>query len=322
MKLRIGKVMQVLGMLFIVLLFGSCLLPYALHLSTEDSLWESPYSDGAFVQVDDVRIHYRLVVPNIDLPKGKILLVHGLGASVHSFQAVIPALVEAGYVIVAVDLPGFGYSGRAENFDHSQVNRATVLWQLLETVDSLEEPWTLVGHSMGGGTVAAMALSRPEKTASLVLVAGALEDFAFADALILKFPPISRWAQLYVERTLLKENQVKKILYKAYNREADEEEIQAYLEPLQLPGTARGLISFAKTSRALPMDDLSTLQMPVLAIWGDNDTVVPLDKALAIVEKIEQLQLSVLQGAAHIPMETHPEQFNSTLLTFLHSLVP
>ena len=181
--------MQVLGLFFIFILFGSCLLPYALQLTkAEESLGESPYNDGEFVLIDGVQIHYRLVAPKTEDLVGKILLVHGLGASLYSFHSVIPSLVKAGYMVVAVDLPGFGYSGRPEKYDHSQVNRAAMLWQLLETIDTVDLPWTLLGHSMGGGTVAAMALSRPADTSSVVLVAGALDDFSFANSFVLKVP--------------------------------------------------------------------------------------------------------------------------------------
>lgn len=318
-----GKYMQILGLCLMLILFGSCLLPYALELTKPEELpLESPYSDGAFALIDDVWVHYRLLAPKKEILVGKILLVHGLGGSIYSFQAVIPALVKAGYMVIAVDLPGFGYSGRPENFDHSQAHRATILWQLLDTLDDSEQPWVLLGHSMGGGTATAMALERPKDTMSLVLVAGALEDFSFSNSLLLKFPPLARWVQLYLERTLLTEKQVGNILFKAYGREANEEEIRAYLEPLQLPGTARGAISFVKTSHSVPLEDLSTLDMPVIAIWGALDTVVPLEKKSIISERVSQLQLAVLPEAAHIPMETHPEQFNAILLEFLSSMAP
>lgn len=42
-----------------------------------------------------------------------ILLVHGFGASAYHWRSNIPALVEAGYRVFAVDLLGFGWSSKA-----------------------------------------------------------------------------------------------------------------------------------------------------------------------------------------------------------------
>lgn len=325
-------VTRLLG-LFVVLLIlfslSSCLLPYAFTLSKSDGVRpDGPYGDSSFEKIDDVWLHYRLVLPQTTEIKGKFLLVHGLGGSTYTFNPAIAALVEAGFAVVAVDLPGFGYSGRPEKFDHSQEHRAQMLWTLLDTIASgsgmsgtTTRGWHLLGHSMGGGTVAAMAIARPAETASLVLVAGALEISRGVSSFLLAFPPFARWTRLYLERSLLTGEKAGKLLDEAYGREADEYELSVYLDPLQLPGTARTLTTMVRTTRSIPLDDLRSLHMPVAAIWGDSDTVVPIEKSRAIGVRIPQLRLYVIEGAAHIPMETHVEQFNAALYEFLEDYV-
>jgi len=316
-----------LGLLVVLLILfslSSCLLPYAFTLSTSDGVRpEGPYEDSSFEEIDGVWIHYRLVLPQTTDIKGKLLLVHGLGGSTYTFNSAIVALVDAGFAVVAVDLPGFGYSGRPEKFDHSQEHRAQILWTLLDSIDSVtaipmmqKHGWHLVGHSMGGGTVVAMAVARPAETASLVLVAGALELSRGVSSLVLAFPPFTRWARLYLERSLLTEQKAGELLSEAYGREADGHELSVYLEPLQLPGTARSLTSMVRTTRSIPLDNLKSLHMPVAAIWGDSDTVVPIEKSRAIGVRIPQLRLYIIEEAAHIPMETHVEEFNAALLEF------
>lgn len=255
---------------------------------------------------------------------GKILLVHGLGGSTYSFDRMIGPLVEEGYVVVAADLPGFGYSGRPEKFDHSQANRAKIMWSLLSVVDHRftypnlsEVPWHLVGHSMGGGTVTAMAVADPDKSASMTLIAGALEDNRNLFMGLVKFPPYARWTQIFLERSLLTESRVEKILGDAYGRPPTEGEVAAYLTPLWLPGTARGLTDFTKTSKSIPLPVVGTLEIPVSAIWGEYDTIVPLDRSRTIGRYLPQMRLYVIEDSAHIPMETHPEKTNFALIEFL-----
>ena len=154
-----------------MILFSSCLLPYAISVSKEDPFVRIlPYPDSHVTEVEGVMVHYRLGVA--ETSRGKILLIHGLGGSTSSFDTVIGPLVDAGYLVVAVDLPGFGYSGRPEGFDHSQMHRAALVWQLLDELERTAgtDPWIILGHSMGGGTAVAMACQRPGSTRSVVLV--------------------------------------------------------------------------------------------------------------------------------------------------------
>lgn len=309
----------------VVILFSSCVLPYAFTVSESDgSPVETPYPESQFMLVEGILVHYRILLPSNPVPERKIFLVHGLGGSTYSFDQMIPNLVAEGYVVVAVDLPSFGYSGRPKEFDHSQASRAKILWNLLGEIDRKfssaglsETPWHLVGHSMGGGTVAAMAALESAKSASMTLIAGALEDNRTFLMALIHFPPYARWAQLFLERSLLTEDRVTKILEDAYGRPPTMKEVKAYLLPLQLPGTARSLTSFSKTSKSIPLPLLGKLTLPVSAIWGEFDTVVPLEKSRTIGKYLPQMRLYIIEGSSHIPMETHAEECNAALLEFL-----
>jgi pimeloyl-ACP methyl ester carboxylesterase len=70
---------------------------------------------------------------------GNILLIHGLGGSTFSFRNNAEALSSAGYNVIAVDLPAFGYSDRKRNIDHSQDNRARLLWLMIEEIEQNNE---------------------------------------------------------------------------------------------------------------------------------------------------------------------------------------
>jgi pimeloyl-ACP methyl ester carboxylesterase len=300
------------------LLGTSCLLPYAFTVSKAIEITDLPYEHSHRLVIDGISLHYQLLEPS-DVPiTGSVLLVHGLGASSYSFLSIAPVLKDAGYRVVSVDLPGFGYSSRSPDIDHSQMQRAQLLWQLLDQIDGFSGSWHLVGHSMGGGTVAAMATAQPYRTDSVVFIAGALDDQHMVGRNLMHFPPFARWTQLYLERMLGQEDRVAQILQEAYQRNPTAEEITAYLEPLQLPGTARSLTRMVVTAESVNLSALSDLTLPATGIWGEYDTIVPLSQAYTIAQYMDQLVIYVITGAGHIPMETHDDITAQILLDHLY----
>ena len=304
-----------------VFLLVCFLLPYIIPVSKADeNQTVLPFEDSQFAVIDSVLLHYRIQVPQEGEIKGNVLLVHGLGGSTFSFTQNASALAEAGYRVVSVDLPGFGYSSRSTSFDHSQVSRAGLLWKLIDQIEGLnEEKWFLAGHSMGGGTVAAMAYLNPGRTRSVILIDGALIDTNQGAAGILKIPPFDRYATVFFEKFFITQANFRKFLVSAYGREPSQEELREYEKPLQLPGTASCLMGFLKTSKNIPLENLDNLDVPFYGIWGKEDTWVPVDQALKIKEHIRNFTFVSIEGAYHCPMETKSVEFNQILITYLDS---
>lgn len=310
---------SVLGLLLIL-----TVTPYLIPLSsaTEGFL---PYENSHLLDLEGTVLHYRTYLPPEEKVRGKMLLVHGLGGSTYSYERNAPVLAEAGFAVVSVDLPGFGYSSRNEDENHAQAHRAMLLWSLLDQLDKTPEfqksptpGWHLGGHSMGGGTVAAMALIRQADTASLVLIDGAVFENS-RNGGIAGVPVISRWLQVLLEHVFLKPDRVEVFLTSAYGRPPTPEEVNGYLVPLSIAGTARSAPALLKTAKNVPAEELAGLQVPAIAIWGENDTWVPVSDTQRIRKLIPQLVVSVIPDAGHCPMETHADDFNLRLLEWVAS---
>lgn len=96
-----------------------------------------------------------------------ILLVHGLGGSLITWNAVAPRLTRIGRV-VALDLPGFGLSPPAADWRiETHVN------SVHDFLSSLDAPVTLIGASMGGLVAEILAADHPELVSNLLLVSPA-----------------------------------------------------------------------------------------------------------------------------------------------------
>lgn len=277
---------------------------------------ERPFDNSEFLEVEGVTLHYRQWIP--ERVEGSILLVHGLGGSTFSWRYNVESLLEKGYHVLAVDLPAFGYSDRQKGLIHSQENRSLWLWQLLERVAPEVDTWHLTGHSMGGGTIGAMALMEPCRVASMIYIAGAVGDRSPGWSRVFRYFPFRQVFSL-VARVLLRESRIESALTSAYGTRPDREDIMGYLEPLQRRGTATAFADLISSTSMVSIDGLKELKIPSLLIWGEEDTWVPLSQGEALKENLYRAQLLVLESG-HCPQETHPREVNEAIIVFLGSL--
>lgn len=321
---RSNKVLKRVLKVILVLLILIAIVPYLIPLSkAEPALY--PYENSHHYDIDETIIHYRVYEPVTELVLGKILLIHGLGGSTFSYETNAPILAQAGYLVITIDLPGFGYSSRNINEDHAQATRATQLWQLLDEIDqkalyngSQINSWHIGGHSMGGGTAAAMAYARQEDVSSIILIDGALFENNRSTTFV-TLPIISRIIQVLLEHVLIKPDRIESFLTSAYGQAPTEKQVLGYLTPLTLNGTVRSALSLLKTAKNISEENLSDLELPILALWGEDDAWVPLENTIKIKDLMPQTQIAVIEGAGHVPMETHASEFNQILLQWLKS---
>lgn len=116
----------------------------------------APLSEGGFRRSeascldDGMRLH----VDEHGVGPKVCVLVHGMMGSAESWWRVTPELVEAGYRVLALDLPGHGRSDRDRSLT---VERAAD--SVVETIGELttQAPAVAIGHSFGGAVLAAAA---------------------------------------------------------------------------------------------------------------------------------------------------------------------
>jgi pimeloyl-ACP methyl ester carboxylesterase len=99
-----------------------------------------------------------------------VILIHGMAASVHDWQRMLPVLEQAGYHGYALDLPGHGKSDKPEDtrYYHTQA----VYQQMEDWIASLKlnQPAYLVGHSLGGYFGLEFARRNPQQVQGLALI--------------------------------------------------------------------------------------------------------------------------------------------------------
>jgi len=289
---------------------------------------------GRWVDVGDSR----LFLQEWGSPGGPVLLLtHGTGAWSGTWFELPETLAAAGWRVVAVDLPPFGFSagrGRAGDLDYSRPAQAFRLLHLIALLGGPGEV-TLVGHSFGAGPALEAAMRSPSRLRRLVLVDPALGLGPAGEAPTCA--PLPGWA-----RALLGRRDVRSMLisgtatYPAFTahllgsfvhrKEAvTPERVAEYQRPMRRFSYGADIGDWAYAfagSSCEAAESLDPLKLsawsrngpPVVLVWGAADTITPIAQARALMRWMPQATLVELPGVGHIPHIEDPSAFATALL--------
>lgn len=248
-----------------------------------------------------------------------VLLLHGLGEiGSQDWLQVIPALASQ-YHVVAFDLPGFGNSetppGRYSPSNYAKI----VAWLVTHHI---KQNVYVIGHSMGGAVALRYAATYPEQVKKLILadVAGILEKTAFVKHSIK--PPIDmHQAPKAVQKlgtqlidlggSLVEMSMLTPDLGKRLNNDPELWNRAFATRPNANAAVALIMENFSEAIKSLPHE--------TYIIWGKQDAVAPLRTGILLNGRLQKAQLQVIEEAAHVPMKSHSEVFNSLVLSALSS---
>jgi magnesium chelatase accessory protein len=143
-------------------------MPEALDFSRDAQDWPNRAA-SRIVETPGIRWHVQIAGSGPPL-----LLLHGTGASTHSWAELIPHLSRQ-FTVVAPDLPGQGFTRITGRRDVSMTGMARALRELLNTLAL--EPLHAVGHSAGAALLARMSLDGQLDPHSIVAINGAFVPF-------------------------------------------------------------------------------------------------------------------------------------------------
>ena len=243
-----------------------------------------------------------------------LLLVHGTGASTHSWRDLLPQLARH-FTVVAPDLPGHAFTSRPADHRMTLPGMAASLSHLLQTLHL--SPKLTVGHSAGAAVLAQMALDRKIAPAGLVSLNGALlpigglagQIFAplakiFASSSVV--PRLfSRWAGdiEVVERMLAQTGS-----------SLDRSGTSLYGRLARDPGHTAGAIAMMANWDLVPLvRRLPTLPVRLLLVVGSRDGSVPPGDAFRVRDLVPGASIKTLKGLGHLAHEEKPEAVASLI---------
>jgi abhydrolase domain-containing protein 14 len=83
------------------------------------------------------------------------------------------------------------------------------------------------------------------------------------------------------------------------------------------PERIAGFVAVAPVSISTYREHLHKITAPVLAIWGEQDRIVPISDAELLVRSVKHGQLIIVPNGSHAPYMSNPSLFNHELLQFV-----
>lgn len=188
-----------------------------------------------------------------------LLLLHGLGSRAADYGLLMARLRRHTRRLLAPDIPGHG-SSPLPSGGLSIRDIESALFQTMDQV--LKEPAIVIGNSMGGFAAVRFAGARPERTRALVLASpGGAPEPALA-AFLQRFDlQTSADARQFMDRCLGRQHFGQSLL-------------AAGVQGRMLSPGPRHLVSKVQPSDMLQPEELSSLTVPILMVWGREDEVL------------------------------------------------
>jgi pimeloyl-ACP methyl ester carboxylesterase len=244
-----------------------------------------------------------------------LLLLHGFRAHSYTWKALMTPLAEAGYHVWAIDLIGYGLSDKPDHAVYSIDFFVQQVNAFMEAKGITQAH--MVGNSMGGGLALSLALAHPQQVRSLILLSALGYPLDMPLYLSLGRHINQIWAP-FLGPTMVRHG-LKQIVYN--EKLVTDEQVEAYSLPYRFPGgVTASLLTLQKfdNQRLAEMGrQYASLSYPVLIIWGDHDTLIPIHHYEKFLKDFPHADKLLITHCGHIPQEEAPEQVLTAISAFL-----
>lgn len=257
---------------------------------------------GAFATLSQGVTHYQWTGSE-DGPVA--VCIHGLTTPSFVYGPFADGLAQKGYRVLTYDLYGRGFSDRPKG-DQDSAFFNQQLSDLLAD-QGVTQPVLLVGYSMGGAIGAAFASTNPNRVTQLILLApaGMKLDLGPLVDMAQNRDFLGKWMTLgFYPKSLRRATEAERGLESSIEYMVDRQ-----IEETRLKGFAPAVLA---SLRGLLSEDLEPAHraiaganIPVTAVWGEEDEVIPLDCKDRLSEWNPAAQHHVVKGAGHTVTYTH-----------------
>ena len=313
MKL-VKKILKIILVSFILV----ALLIVALHghsdMPLENLKAKYAPAPSSFIEVDGMNVHYRDEGnANDSIP---LVLIHGTGASLHTFNAWAKEL-KKDYRVIRMDLPAYGLTGPFPDADYSIDNYVRFIKSFLSARGI--EKCVLGGNSLGGNISWNFATQHHEMVDKLILIdASGYPTKVKSEPLAFKIPrmPVIKHVFKYITPRPVVRTSVENVYFD--KSKVTDELVDRYFELTLREGNRTAFVDRIKSKNdSTAYRKIKSIKHPTLVLWGAEDYLVPVENAYRFHEDLANDTLVIIKNSGHVPMDESPAESVAAVISFL-----
>ncbi|MDR7307558.1 alpha/beta hydrolase [Rhodoferax saidenbachensis] len=312
MKLAV-RILGVSLIAMLVFVFAGVIATWAPDRSVAQLSARWARAPSQFVSVAGMQVHLRDEGPRND--PNPIVLLHGTAASLHTWDGWAQNLTATRRVI-RFDLPAFGLTGPHPQNDYSMAAYVQFVQQVLDSLGL--QHVVLGGNSLGGQIAWEFALAQPLRVTQLILVdAGGYPMQSQSVPLgfrLARAPVLGSLMEYTLPRGVI-QSSVRNVYGDPAKVTA--ELVDRYYELTLRAGNRAALVQRFGQMRWDHVEQIKTLKLPTLILWGAQDRLIPLDNGRHFAADIAGAHLVVFEQLGHVPQEEDAQSTVHAVKEFL-----
>ena len=282
-------------------------------------------SNGNWIELSRGNIYFEWFIPDASTEtKGTMVLVHGFSTPSFVWGGLIDNFTSSGYRVLVYDHFGRGYSERPR----VKYDKNLYLETLRELIESqkIEDQVHLVGYSMGGPIVGYYAEAYPEDTESATLIAPAGFSKSIPDMKSwTTMPIVGDWFWRVFSNRLYGIGNMSETQFSEDPLSINEDRFMPLFQnQLRFRGFNESLLSTIRHFNLFDVrkmyESLHSKQVPILALWGKKDGVVPFTGSQEFERIFTNGNLVTLDEGTHDITYRQPTKVGEEITKFINSL--
>ncbi len=282
-------------------------------------------SNGNWIELSRGNIYFEWFIPDASTEtKGTMVLVHGFSTPSFVWGGLIDNFTSSGYRVLVYDHFGRGYSERPR----VKYDKNLYLETLRELIESqkIEDQVHLVGYSMGGPIVGFYAEAYPEDTKSATLIAPAGFSKSIPDMKSwTTMPIVGDWFWRVFSNRLYGIGNMSETQFSEDPLSINEDRFMPLFQnQLRFRGFNESLLSTIRHFNLFDVrkmyESLHSKQVPILALWGKKDGVVPFTGSQEFEKIFTNGNLVTLDEGTHDITYRQPTKVGEEITKFINSL--
>ena len=257
---------------------------------------------------EEIRIHY--LEAGIGEP---LLLIHGIGQSLYTWRCLFSELSES-YRVIAVDLPGHGYSGRPEQFCYSMDEMAEALKLFMDAKGIFSAH--IMAFSTGSIYMMRLLKLYPQYVANCI----AISPGGITKQMPSVFHNMKSAISAVFSRNLYTAGDVRKWLLECvYDKtNIDDRVVEQYYTPIE-DGLTRENLMYAVRNFDLKYvtDEMKDVDHEILLLWGREDKWHTPNSSIFFQGILQNGRYFLVRNAGHLVQEDTPDKLLQVIVSYI-----